>query len=244
MFSSLLFSVVTLVALSAAFAFSPIYVKKSAFSIVSANKLDGLDIDSDLAPLWNNVLVRVKDAKAETTGGIFIPDNAKERPTEGTIVATGPGRVHPETAFQLDIAVKTGQNVLYGKYDGIELKYNDVNHQLIKDDDVLLTYTGDEATLDSVECVKDQVLVLLPEKAETTVAGIIVNNAASGTEKRPDSGVVAKVGPGRQSGSGKTMPIQITPGDNVRFRSYAGSEIKLDKKKYLVIRAYDILAKW
>jgi chaperonin GroES len=92
------------------------------------------------------------------TGGLYIPDNAKERPTEGLVMATGPGRVHPETGVQLGCAVKTGDGVIYGKYDGTEMKYNDANHQLIKDDDVLLMYSGSEPTFANAFPVKDQVM--------------------------------------------------------------------------------------
>jgi len=209
-----------------------------------ANKLDGITIEGDLQPLANNLLIKVKDALAETKGGLYITDNAKERPTEGLVIANGPGRIHPETAFQLDIAVKAGECVIYGKYDGSELKYNELAHQLIKDDDVLLKYPNcPEATLANVEPVKDQVLIKLPPKEEANISGIII--AVSGDkEKRADHGVVMKVGPGRQAGNGKLMPIQVKPGDKVRFRDFAGSEIKLDQEEYLVIRSYDILAKW
>ena len=213
-------------------------------NILPANKLDGITIESDLKPLWNNILVKVKEVASSTAGGLFIPDNAKERPTEGLVVAAGPGRVHPETGVQLDLAVKEGDNVIYGKYDGTELKYNDLNHQLIKDDDVLLTYSGPNPTIENVVCVKDQVLVELPRKEEATSSGIIVSNPTNAKEKRTDYGVVIKVGPGRQAGNGVYMPIRVAPGDNVRFRDFAGSEVKIGNKDYLVIRSYDILAKW
>ena len=87
--------------------------------------MDGITISSDLQPLQNNLLIKIKPPKSETTGGIFIPDNAKERPNEGIVVASGPGRVHPETGLQLNIAVQTGDGVIYGKFDGTEMKYND-----------------------------------------------------------------------------------------------------------------------
>ena len=159
------------------------------------------------------------------------------------MVAAGPGRNHPETALLIPIAAKVGESVLYGKFDGTELKYNDEPHQLIKDDDVLLKYEGNEATLANVQPVKDQVLIELPPKEATSIGGIIVSSPNT-KEKRADFGKVVKVGPGRIAGNGATMPIQVTPGDEVRFRDFAGSEIKLDGKDYLVIRAYDILAKW
>jgi chaperonin GroES len=210
--------------------------------IMMGNVLDGVDIDGDLKPMGNSLLIKVKEALSETKGGLFIPDNAKERPTEGTVIANGPGRVHPETAVQLDIAVKAGQAVMYGKYDGSELRYNDAEHQLIKDDDVLLKYpAGEEAVLANVECVKDQILIELA-KEEATEGGLIISQVEK--EKRPDYGKVVKVGPGRQAGNGHYMTPQVAPGDMVRFRDFAGAQIKLDNRDYLVIRNYDILAKW
>lgn len=207
------------------------------------NKLDNIPITGDLTPLSNNLLIKVKEVKSATSGGLFIPDNAKERPTEGTVIAAGPGRVHPDTGLQLDIAVKAGLNVIYGKYDGTELKYNDDNHQLIKDDDVLLTYTGKDATFATVECVKDQVLIKLPPKEEANASGIIVNTPGA-AEKRPSTGTVAKVGTGRQAGNGQYMKVQVKAGDGVKFREFAGNQVKIDGVEYIVVRAYDILAKW
>lgn len=238
----LLIAIATIAAVSS-FAILPTFTSVRRSQILNANKLDGITIQGDLAPLSNNILVKVKDAASETVGGIYIPDNAKERPTEGVVVAAGPGRVHPETAVQLDLAVKVGSNVIYGKYDGSELKYNDQNHQLIKDDDVLLTYEGDKPSIATVECVKDNVLVELPPKEEANASGIIIATPGS-KEKRPDTGVVAKVGPGRQAGNGQYMTIQVAAGNGVRFRDFAGTEVKIEGKEYLAIKAYDILAKW
>lgn len=211
--------------------------------LTRANKLDGITIEGNLSPLANNLLIKVKEVASATSGGLYIPDNAKERPTEGTVIAAGPGRVHQETAVQLRNAVQVGHSVVYGKYDGTELKYNDANHQMIKDDDVLLTYTGPEATLENVQCVKDQVLVKLPRKEETNLSGIVISTPGS-TEKRPNYGTVAKVGPGREAGNGVVMPPQVAVGDGVRFREYGGNQIKLGGDEFIVVRAYDILAKW
>ena len=210
---------------------------------LQGNKIDEIEFEGKLQPLSNNLLIKVKEIAAATSGGLYLPDNAKERPTEGTVIAAGPGKMHPETGVQHDIAVTEGRNVIYGKYDGTELKYNDVNHQLIKDDDVLLVYpTGVEALEENVECVKDQVLVKLPPKEEKSNSGIIISTGEK--EKRPDYGTVSKVGPGRQAGNGQLMPIQVKPGDRVKFRSYAGNNVKLGTEEFIVVRAYDILAKW
>lgn len=210
---------------------------------VHANKMDGTTIAGDLQPMQNNLLIKVKEVSGQSTGGIYIPDNAKERPTEGLVVAAGPGRIHPDSALLLDVAVKPGDGVIYGKYDGSEMKYNDANHQLIKDDDVLLKYTGGDALLSNVECVKDQVLIRYAPKEAANSGGIIINTAES-KEKRQDTGTVVKIGPGRQAGNGKVMQIQVKPGDGVRFRDFAGADVKLEGVEYRVVRAYDILARW
>ena len=227
-------------------AFKSTFTKHDFFKNYAKHKLDGNFIDGDLTPVSNNVLVKVKEAVSATAGGIFIPDNAKEKPTEGTVIAVGPGRIHPETAIQINMAVKVGQNVIYGKYDGSELKYDDITHQLIKDDDVLLTYDGKEPTLENVQCVKDNVLILLPPKEVSNIAGIIVSvkSEEGGQEQRPDNGEVMKVGPGRQAGNGQVMKMQVNVGDKCRFRNFAGSELKIQGKDYLIIKSYDILAKW
>lgn len=236
-------SVFILVLVSITEAYQHIVQPKFMRSVLRANKLDGNYIEGNINPMANNVLVKVKEAAISTTGGLYIPDNAKERPTEGTVIAAGPGRIHPETALQLSMPVCAGDGVIYGKYDGTELRYNDVDHQLIKDDDILLKYKGDKGTIDNVECVKDQVLVKLPPKEDKSTSGIIITTPGT-KEKRRDCGVVAKIGPGRQAGNGKYMEIQVAPGENVRFREFAGTEVKLDGVEYLVIRAYDILCKW
>lgn len=177
-------------------------------SLLHSNKLDGIVIPGDLTPIANNLLIKVKEAAVSTAGGLYIPDNAKERPTEGLVMAAGPGRIHPETGLQLICAVKQGESVIYGKYDGTEMKYNDANHQLIKDDDVLLKYTGSEPTFANCQPVKDQVMIRLPGKEAAAASGIILGSLDS-KDKKVDCGVVAKIGPGRQAGNGAIMPIQV-----------------------------------
>lgn len=105
----------------------------SSTTTTSANKthnLDGKVINGDFTPVSNNVLVRVKQVMDVTDGGLFMPDNAKVKQTEGVVVSAGPGRIHPETALRMDMAVKVGENVMYGKYDGSEIIYDKINHQV------------------------------------------------------------------------------------------------------------------
>jgi chaperonin GroES len=72
-------------------------------SSLTANTLDGDEIEGALEPYGNFLLVEIRMTADTSKGGIYIPDSAKERATEGIVVAAGPGRVHPETALQLDM---------------------------------------------------------------------------------------------------------------------------------------------
>lgn len=226
----------------ASFGFAvPSMMRRSA--MMMSNKLDGMTIEGNLSPLSNNLFVKVKDVPALTKSGFILPDKAKERPTEGTVVSAGPGAVHPDTGVRLDMSAPVGANVMYSKYDGCKMKYNDENHQMIKDDDVLLIYSGPEATVETVQCVKDRVLIKLPPKQDASQSGIIIK-PTSKEEPNPTYGTVVKVGPGKQASTGVVMPPQVEPGDHVRFRQYGGTQLKLGGEDYLVTHMYDILAKW
>jgi chaperonin GroES len=224
----------------------PVYMQCSNRKMALAgHTLNGQEIDNDLHPISNFCLVKVKESLGETVGGIFIPDNAKEKATQGIVLATGSGRFHPDTANRMDMVVKVGDNVLYGKYDGSEVEYDGQTHQLIRDDDVLLTYEGKDLDLESAIPTKDNVLIKLPVRERATVAGLVVSTSTdtSDISMRPDYGEVIRVGDGRQAGNRNKMMIQITPGDQVRIRSYAGEEVEIKGTSYLVVKCYDVLAK-
>lgn len=227
-----------------AFIFSPSTLPFHRKSIFFANKVDNIVIEGNLAPLHNNILVQVKSAKATTSGGIYLPDNAREKPTEGQAIATGPGRVHLDSGALIPNSINVGDSVIYGKYDGVELKYNDHPHQMVKDEDIILKFQGTEATIDNVECVDDHILIKISPKEEKKASGLIVATPETNKNKQSDSGVVAKVGPGRVLGNGKVHPVPVKPGDGVRFRDYAGTKLKLSGEEYIVVRTYDVLAKW
>lgn len=87
-------------------------------------------------PLHDRVLVRRLDAEEKTAGGIIIPDTAKEKPQEGEIVATGPGaRNEQGQLVQLD--VKPGDLVLFGKWSGTEVKIEGEEVLIMKESDLL-----------------------------------------------------------------------------------------------------------
>ncbi|MCH7780200.1 MAG: co-chaperone GroES [Acidobacteria bacterium] len=87
-------------------------------------------------PLYDRVLVRRIEEKEQRRGGIIIPDSAKEKPMEGKVVAVGTGRLN-EDGSRAPLEVKTGDRVLFGKYAGQEIKINDKEHVIIKEDEVL-----------------------------------------------------------------------------------------------------------
>ena len=82
-------------------------------------------------PLADRVLVEPIQAETKTASGIIIPDTAKEKPQEGTVVAVGPGKVDEPTT------VKEGDKVLYGKYSGSELKLDGKDYLIVKESDLL-----------------------------------------------------------------------------------------------------------
>ena len=87
-------------------------------------------------PLSDRVLVvRIED-KEKTTGGIIIPDTAKEKPQEGKVVAVGPGK-WDENGKRIPLEVKKGDHILFGKYAGNEIKIDGVEHLIMREDDIL-----------------------------------------------------------------------------------------------------------
>tara|TARA_B100000242_G_scaffold160016_1_gene114235 strand:- start:16601 stop:16873 length:273 start_codon:yes stop_codon:yes gene_type:complete len=84
-----------------------------------------------LKPLADRVLVEPSAAETKTTSGIIIPDTAQEKPQKGKIVATGEG------TKENPVTVKVGDNVLYGKYSGTELKYEGKDYLIMKESDLL-----------------------------------------------------------------------------------------------------------
>ncbi len=89
-----------------------------------------------IRPLQDRVIVKRVKEEEKTKGGLYIPDTAKEKPVEATVVAVGNGKVLEDgTVRKLD--VKAGDRILFGKYSGTEVKIDGEEHLLIREDDVL-----------------------------------------------------------------------------------------------------------
>lgn len=91
---------------------------------------------SKVRPLHNRIIVQRIKEEEKTAGGIIIPDSAKEKPTEGKVIAAGPGR-RDEKGNLIAMDVKKGDRVLFGKYSGNEVVLDGADHLIISEDDVL-----------------------------------------------------------------------------------------------------------
>src|SRR5437016_14236550 len=89
-----------------------------------------------LRPLHDRVVVKRIDAEERSTGGIIIPDTAKEKPSQGEIVAVGPGG-RDENGKLIPIDVKAGDRVLFGKWSGTEVKIDGVEYLIMKESDIM-----------------------------------------------------------------------------------------------------------
>ena len=87
-------------------------------------------------PLYDRVLVKRIEEKEQRKGGIIIPDTAKEKPMEGKVIAVGSGRLEKDGS-RSKLEVKVGDRVLFGKYAGQEIKIDDKEHVILKEDEVL-----------------------------------------------------------------------------------------------------------
>jgi chaperonin GroES len=89
----------------------------------------------NITPLHDPVLVRRLEEKETVKGGIIIPDSAKEKPQEGEVVAVGSGRREKGELIPLD--VKPGDRILFGKYSGNDIKIDDEEFMILKEDEIL-----------------------------------------------------------------------------------------------------------
>jgi chaperonin GroES len=92
--------------------------------------------DTKIRPLYDRIVVRRKDTKEQVRGGIIIPDTAKEKPQEAEVIAVGDGKFN-EAGKRIPLDVKKGDTILIGKYSGTEIKLDDVEYTILREDEVL-----------------------------------------------------------------------------------------------------------
>jgi len=90
----------------------------------------------NIKPLADRVVVEALEETEEMRGGLYIPDTAKEKPQQGTVVAVGPGR-RTEQGELIEVEIKEGDRILYGKYSGTEVTVDDTEYLIIRESDVL-----------------------------------------------------------------------------------------------------------
>jgi len=87
-------------------------------------------------PLHDRVVVKRIDAEEKTAGGIIIPDTAKEKPSQGEIIAVGPGG-RDEAGKLVPLDVQVGNRILFGKWSGTEVKIDGVEYLIMKESDIM-----------------------------------------------------------------------------------------------------------
>ena len=89
----------------------------------------------NVTPLHDRVLVKRIEEKESVKGGIIIPDTAKEKPQEGEVIAVGAGKIEKGERIPLD--VKAGDRILFGKYSGSEIKIDDQEYLILREEEIL-----------------------------------------------------------------------------------------------------------
>ena len=90
----------------------------------------------NVRPLQDRILVRRVEEVEKTRGGIIIPDSAKERPLEGNVIAVGSGK-RTEEGVLVKLDVKAGDRILFGKYSGTEIKIDDQDYVIMREEEIL-----------------------------------------------------------------------------------------------------------
>jgi chaperonin GroES len=90
----------------------------------------------NVKPLADRILVKPLEAEEKTKGGIIIPDNAKEKPQKGEVIAVGPGKI-ADNGTKITMELKKGDKVLYGKYSGTEVTVDGQELLIVRESDVL-----------------------------------------------------------------------------------------------------------
>jgi chaperonin GroES len=89
-----------------------------------------------IKPLADRVVVKALEEAEQKRGGLYIPDTAKEKPSQGEVVAVGPGKISDD-GTRLDMEVKVGDKVLYGKYSGTDVTLDGDEYLILRESDVL-----------------------------------------------------------------------------------------------------------
>jgi chaperonin GroES len=95
-------------------------------------------MEMKLKPLADRVIIKAAESEDVTSGGIYLPDTAKEKPQRGEVVAVGPGKT--EDGKIVTMQVKKGDDVLYGKYSGTEVNVDGADYLIVRESDILAIF--------------------------------------------------------------------------------------------------------
>jgi chaperonin GroES len=105
------------------------------------NKKELAIMATNFTPLHDRILVRREEEAGTTRGGLIIPDSAKDKPQEGTVISIGNGKTNDEGKL-FPLGVKEGDTILFGKYSGTEIKLDGQDFLIMKEEEVLGIVTG------------------------------------------------------------------------------------------------------
>jgi|SRR6266850_343504 len=104
------------------------------------DSVEAREMTVNVTPLHDRVLVRRLEEKETAKGGIIIPDTAKEKPHEGEVIAVGAGKI--EKGHRIPLDVKVGDRILFGKYTGNDIKIDDQEYLILREEEILVKLSG------------------------------------------------------------------------------------------------------
>jgi chaperonin GroES len=181
-----------------------------------------------IQPLHDRVIVRRKPPASVSSGGIIIPDIAREKPIEGEVIAVGAG-IYLEDGSVRPLDVKMGDRVLLNKYGGTEVSET----LIIREDDLLGVLKGSEFFPIGGK--------LLIEPEEVPYKGVLILPKLK--DEPPSRGRVRAVGPGMLMKTGERWPMpDVSFGDVVVFSGGGAMVVELNGKKFLSVRDENVIA--
>lgn len=212
---------------------------------LSAYTLDGRTIDSPLQPTAGMVLIQRKDAVQMSKGGVYLPNESRERQVVGKVLSVGSPGINIETGAKIPIEVSVGDWIIFGRNEAHNLEYNSKDCAIIRSGEILAKVAENDGNPqpNNILPLGDVVFIKILNQ-EVHSSGIIL--AHENKNEAPVYGEVVSVGNGSFDNSGKKLPIDVKVGDKVRFSSYVADEmtVKFGDENFMFIRLRDILAKW
>jgi len=204
-------------------------------------RLNNYVLPGPLQPLNNQALIKVRKVDETTTGGLFVPTADTEKPKEGTVIAAGPGSVHPTTGTLLPCPVKEGDVVLLSDYTGENVDYCGQKHLFVDANTLLGSFDGGSLTVSAFKPIANNIMVAMAEAVTETTTGIAL---AGMEEDDSNQGEVVAVGPGKTAANGDVVETPVATGESVMFARYSGAEATVEGKRFKIVSADSCLAKW